>query len=122
MCQVLSGQSDCRLLRGMDMHYVMGSNIAGHLPDGEPWGFATYEEATAAMAEDMEQFADEWGEDVDYREEDYRTAAAACRDGSVSDQFGPLIGFEVMPSTDGRVWWVTPCDPSSEDCMHDGDA
>ena len=101
------------------MHYVMGSNIAGYLPDGEVWVFETFEEATAAMAGDMELFADEWDEHVDYREEDYRAAAESCRDGSVTDQFGALLGFQVTPSTDGRVWWVTPCSWDTELCRHD---
>lgn len=101
------------------MHYVMGSNYPGYLPDGEPRPFATYGEALEGMAEDMDFFADEWHEEVDYREEDYRAAAESCRDGSVSDHFAPLIGFHVQPSTDARVWWVSPCDHALEDCGHE---
>lgn len=99
-------------------HYVMGSNYPGYLPDGEPTAFDEYAEALDAMADDMTLFADEWDECVDYREEDYRTMAAKVRDGSVTDEFGALLGFNVIPSTDNRVWWITPCAEDREDCGH----
>lgn len=101
------------------MHYIMGSNIAGFLPDGEPFMFDTYPEALSAMADDMRFFADEWDDSVNYREEDYRNAAQCADDGTITDAFGALLGFTVMPSTDGREWWIHACSADLSDCEHD---
>ena len=99
-------------------HFHAGTNDPGYLPDSEPAGFATWDEARRYIIEEMLLDADSvasWNEPHDCDDIPCPTYGDDCPEGKASaltfeaEDLNLCNGPEYSAVTSGRSYWIVQC-------------
>jgi hypothetical protein len=93
-------------------NYVTGHNMAGYLPESDPWITADWESARDSLLWDLESVADYFAEGL---EDDRGQAGLAAADEAIAEVKALKHGETFLAHVDISVYWLETTDEMPED-------